>query len=374
MKLRIPSLLVLGSLGLCAAGVCAGPAKGPAESAEKSLAVYAERFLPFNPQSRVSVDRSSEKPLPLFRAYRVRRTGKYEKLNVDRVVHLSEDGKWFFAGETLVNPSPRPARSEGDIDWVREKLAAAYGTRVRLGFAPERDAAGLKALTISLDTGFFPLQLQGYVSPDGKGFLLGTLWDFHSDPRQERRRRIDLSAQRALGPAEAAVTIVEYADMECGYCRYRGRHLDQLLAANEGVAKVRRHYKFYPLWKIHPWAVRAASAGDCLSRFAGPALFRFKEIVYGMQESLTVTAIDELAITTAEGLGVSRTDFLSCYLRDESFADLRRDLEEGHRLGVNSTPTYYVDGTEVFWVEDKVMEDFLRTKFPALKTVVYAAR
>jgi protein-disulfide isomerase len=71
---------------------------------------------------------------------------------------------------------------------------------------------------------------------------------------------------------------------------------------------------------------------------------------------------------------VSRTDFLSCYLREESFDRIRRDIEEGYRLGVSSTPTYYVDGMEVFWVEDRVMEDFLRTKFPAVKSIAYAAK
>ncbi len=51
---------------------------------------------------------------------------------------------------------------------------------------------------------------------------------------------------------------------------------------------------------------------------------------------------------------------------------MRKDLEEGQRLGVRSTPTYYIDGTEIMWTEDKVMEDFLRTKAPGLKTIDYA--
>jgi protein-disulfide isomerase len=52
-------------------------------------------------------------------------------------------------------------------------------------------------------------------------------------------------------------------------------------------------------------------------------------------------------------------------------ARVRRDLEEGYRLGINSTPTYYVDGTEVAWVEDKVMEDLLRSLFPKTKSISY---
>ncbi|HEY3169990.1 MAG TPA: thioredoxin domain-containing protein, partial [Thermoanaerobaculia bacterium] len=162
------------------------------------------------------------------------------------------------------------------------------------------------------------------------------------------------------------------ADMECSYCRFRGRQLDKLLAANQGIVNVRRHYKFFPLWSNHPWAMKAASAGDCLFRLASPAaLFRFKDLAYSRQENLSVAAVDELAVTSAEGEGVSRSDFLGCYLRDESFDRVRRDMEEGYRLGVNSTPTYFVDGTQISWVEDKVMEDYLRTKFPRIKSIVY---
>jgi protein-disulfide isomerase len=374
MKNRIWPGLAPGALALALGFPASGEPAAPAAPIEQQLAVYAERFLPFDPQTKITVEKSSQKALPLFQSWRIRRTGKYEKLKVDRVVQVSRDGKWFFGGESIVNPSPRPPRSEGDLDWIREKIASAYRTRARVSFSPEKDAAGWKALAITIETGFFPVRQQGYVSSDGAAFLLGTLWDFQADPREERRRRIDLSAQRAQGPADAPVTIVEYADMECGYCKYRGGHLDKLLAANEGVVRTRRHYKFYPLWAAHPWAVKAASAGDCLFRLAGAALFRFKEAVYGMQEALTVSAIDELAINSAEALGVSRTDFLSCYLREESFDRIRRDIEEGYRLGVSSTPTYYVDGMEVFWVEDRVMEDFLRTKFPAVKSIAYAAK
>jgi hypothetical protein len=38
---------------------------------------------------------------------------------------------------------------------------------------------------------------------------------------------------------------------------------------------------------------------------------------------------------------------------------------------VTSTPTYFVDGTQISWIEDKVMEEYLRTKFPGIKSIAY---
>ena len=361
MKHRLAAVfLISGLLAPAALGV------------EKGLAAYADKFLPFDPQSKVTVEKSAD-TLPGFQGYKVRRTGRYEKLNVDRVVFVSRDGKWFFAGETLSDKN-KEARTSDDLSWLNERLSGIYKTRVRTSRVPERDAAGLKAVAAAIETGFGPVRIPGYVSADGKTFFQGTLWNFQEDPRAERRRRIDLSAGRAQGSANAAATIVEYADMECGYCKYRGTQLDRLLEVNNGIASARRHYKFFPLWFAHAWAMKAASAADCLFRLGGAsAMFRFKELVYSRQETLTVSGIDELALTAAEAQGTSTADFLSCYLQDESFARVRHDMEEGQRLEVDSTPTYFIEGTEVSWVEDRVMEDFLRTKFPNLKGINYPA-
>jgi hypothetical protein len=356
---RILTILVMTS---AVAGASQKPAASKPASAgiERQLEVYAARFLSYDPETKVTVTRSSE-TLAGFQAYKVKRTGRYEKLNADCLVYVSDDGKWFFAGDTLANATPRPVRGPQDIAWIDEKLGAVFRSPVHAVMTPERDVEGLKGVAVVLQTGYGPARMPGYVSSDGKQFLQGTLWDFRLDPRAERRRRIDLSANRASGPADATVNVVEYADMECPYCKYRGLQMDRLLAANAGIVNVRRHYKNFPLWMGHVWAMKSASAGDCIAKLAGPAsLFRFKEQVYARQESMTLSGIDELAITTAESEGISSADFLSCYLKEDSFARVRRDLEEGYRLGINSTPTYYVDGTEVPWIEDKVMEDLLR--------------
>jgi protein-disulfide isomerase len=347
------------------------PAKPAAASIERQLADYAALYLPYNPQSKVTMTKAPQK-VPGFSAWKVARKGRYGSLNTEATVLVSNDRKWFYEGDSFANRSPRPVRSGADLDWITSQYAQLLKTNVRAVLSPERNAAGLLGATLVLESGYGPVHLPGLVTPDGGAFLAGTLWDFRSDPRAERRKRLDLTAQRAQGNAGAPVTIVEYADMECSYCKYRGLQLDRLLAANAGVVNVRRHYKFFPLWSHHAWAMKAASAGDCLFRLAGgDALFRFKELVYGRQETMTVSALDELALTSAEGEGVNRSEFLGCYLRDDSFERVRSDIEEGYRLSVNSTPTYFVDGTHVSWIDDKAMEDFLRTKFPKLKSIPY---
>ena len=373
--LRIALTAVAAAAVFCAlvfTGTASAAAPAAPATATAHLAAYAAQFLPYDPETRISFEPSSEK-LTGFQAFHLRRKGRYEKLNVDKTVYVSNDNKWFFGGDSLQNASPHPIRTNADLEGLTARFTDLFHTRVRVTLAPERDAAGLKAVAVAIETGYGVVRIPGFVTSDGKTYLQGTLWDFQKDPRAERRARIDLSANRASGPADGRVTIVEYADMECGYCKFRGRQMDRLLEANSGIVSARRHYKFFPLFMGHLWATKAASAGDCISRLASPAsLFRFKEQVYSQQESMTVSGIDELAVTTAEAEGVRTPDFLACYLQPDSFEHVRRDIEEGYRLGVNSTPTYFIDGTEISWTEDKVMEDFLRTLFPKIKTISYA--
>jgi protein-disulfide isomerase len=343
----------------------------PATGVEARLAEFANHYLPYDPDSKVVV-KPSDVNLPGFTSWQITRTGRYPTLNAEATAFVSNDRKWFYEGDSFANRAPKPVKTTADLDWVTSRYASVLHAKVRAELAPQRDAAGLKGIAVAIETGFGQVRLPGLVTPDGSVHLAGTLWDFQSDPRAERRRRMDLSGAIAQGNSGAPMTIVEYADMECSYCKFRGKQLDRLLTANPGIVNVRRHYKFFPLWSHHTWAMKAASAGDCISRLASPAaFFRFKDLAYSRQESLSASAIDELAITSAEGEGISRLDFLGCYLRDESFDRVRKDLEEGYRLNVNSTPTYFVDGTQINWVENKLMEDFLRTKFPRLKTIVY---
>jgi len=367
------AILAAGFAGTARPAHAAAPARpGPAGGQiEKDLVVFLERYLPFDPASRVSVRRAPE-TLPGFLGYKAVRTGKYEKLNVDKVVYVSRDGAWFFGGEAMKNTEAKRA-GPSDLSWIQRGLNTLYRSKVAITRAPDRDAAGVKAVAVGVETGFGPVRIPGYVSADGATFFQGPLWSLRMDPRLERRRRIDLSTGRSEGRSDAGVTVVEYADMECGYCKFRGMQLDRLLEANKDVLPVRRHYKFFPLWFGHAWAMKAASAGDCLFRLGGAAaLFRFKSLVYARQESLSVQGIDELAVSSSEALGVPTADLLGCYLQEESFGRVRKDMDEGQRLEVNSTPTFFIDGTEISWIEDAVMEDFLKTKAPGLKGINYA--
>ena len=214
MKIRALrfGLCVLALAATAAVARGARQAKAPAAGIEARLTTYLGNYLSYDPASKITVEKGTEK-LAGFQAYKVKRTGKYPKLAVDSTVYVSEDGKLFFDGDTLPNPNPRPVQSAADMAWLETRSTQLYRTRVKAILVPQADAGGLKALVLAVETGYGPVRLPGYVTPDGSRFFNGTLWDFQQDPREERKRRIDLSVPRFQGKPDGAVTIVEYADM-----------------------------------------------------------------------------------------------------------------------------------------------------------------
>ncbi len=302
MKTRASVLACIVALVLAGVAVCGAQTPKASGGIEARLPGYLNSFLSFDPASKVTVERAADR-IPGFQTFKIKRTGKYSKLAVDRSVHVSDDGKFFFDGDAMTNPTPTPVRSAADLAWVEAKVTALYHSRARAMLMPERDAAGYKGVAVAIESGYGPVRMYGYVSPDGARYLGGVFWDFQMDPREERKRRIDLSTPRFQGRPDGAVTIVEFADMECGYCKFRGLQMDSLLDKNSKTLSYKRYYKFFPLWFNHAWAMKAASAAECLFKFSGQRMFDFKKHVYAQQATMTVSDIDQLAFTEAEAAG-----------------------------------------------------------------------
>lgn len=347
----------------------AAPAR-PAEvraphSGAAAVEHFAQEYLPWEPESRVTARPEPAQDLAGFHAWSIERKGKYEKLEVKATYLVSDDGQWIFTGNLVKNTADqkktRPITSNEDLAGVSGYFSGLFHSRATAVLDKPADRAGLKGVSVLLNTGYFTQPVRAYVEADGSGLLVGQIWKLHESVPAQRRAIMDLSDSASQGPASAKYTIVEYADMECPFCKKRGLQMDRLMDEYSGKLSLRRVYRYYPLWVNHVWSPKAASAAVCLSHYNPNYVFQFKKLAYENQDTLTVAGIDELAVNFAEANNVPKGEFLSCYLHDASFATVRRDMDEGGHLGVISTPTYYINGVEIYWLPDDVMEEYLKT-------------
>jgi protein-disulfide isomerase len=351
------------------------PAAAAAAAAGNGLTASVERFtadyVPWEPDSRVTASANPAEDLTGFHAYQIQRKGKYDKLDLKLTEYVSADGDWIFTGIVVRNSQAQDKtatiHTDRDVEGVADYFAQLFRAKAHSKLDPANDRAGLKAVLVTLNTGFFDEPVHVYVEPDGSALLIGQLWKLHESPVAQRLAILDTAGSPAEGAANPEVTAIEFADMECPFCKKRGIEMDRLMEKYGQKLKIRRVYKYFPLWANHAWSMKAASAAVCLSRTNPDLVFRFKSQCYQSQETLTVAGIDQLAFDFADAAGIPRSAFIGCYLQPASFAPIIRDMEEGGRVGVISTPTYFLNGVEIYWLPDDVMEDYLKSLLAASK-------
>lgn len=150
------------------------------------------------------------------------------------------------------------------------------------------------------------------------------------------RTEVAIAGYPARGPANAPVTIVEFADFECPYC---GRFYPtlQLVEKNYGT-RVRLVYRQFPLTNIHPKAQKAAEASLCANdqgRF-----WEFYDALFNDQSRLDVSSLKQ----QAQALRLNTTTFNSCLDSGKHAATILKDKEDAKKVGVTGTPTVFING------------------------------
>jgi protein-disulfide isomerase len=146
--------------------------------------------------------------------------------------------------------------------------------------------------------------------------------------------RVDVDMQSALtiGPKNAPVKLIEFADYECPYCQKVAADVKKLQA--DLGDKVAFTYKDFPL---HGRSQKAAEAARCANKQGKfwelhDELFRSKEL-----------DIDQIK-AQARALNLNGTEFDKCLDSGEEAAAVEADRKEARRLGINGTPSFFING------------------------------
>ncbi len=143
----------------------------------------------------------------------------------------------------------------------------------------------------------------------------------------------------AIGPEDAAVTIVEFSDFQCPYCRRANDTLKQL--RERYPSQLRVVYKQFPLDNIHPRARAAAEASLCAAdqdRF-----WDYHDLLF---ESASALADEDLQ-RFAERAELDLAAFQDCFEGGVHAQTVEADVAEGIEAGVSGTPAFFVNGIKL---------------------------
>ncbi len=149
------------------------------------------------------------------------------------------------------------------------------------------------------------------------------------------RYRVKVAAEGpAKGPEKAPITIVEFADFECGFCARAGETVAEVMKKYPG--KIRLVFRDYPLG-FHQNAIPAAVAARC----AGD-----QGKYWPMHDKLFASeALDVASLKkAAREVGVDAGKFDACLDGNKHAAAVKADMAAGDQAGVNGTPAFFING------------------------------
>ena len=159
------------------------------------------------------------------------------------------------------------------------------------------------------------------------------------------------------GSEGAPVTIVEFSDFQCTFCK---SYVDQTLPLVLSTYGSRVRYVFwnFPISQLHPQAAKAAEAAMC----AGDQgkFWEYHDLLFQNQGALDASSLKSYA----RNLGMDGGAFDSCLNSGKYTAAVQKDFDEGRADGVTGTPTFFVNGRKLvgaqpFAAFQRVIEDEL---------------
>jgi len=183
-----------------------------------------------------------------------------------------------------------------------------------------------------------------YVTPDGRHAVIGDVMPFGVHPFDAARKELARGVNGpSRGPADAPVTLVEFSDLQCPHCKEAQPNLDKLMSEDKNVRMV---FQSFPL-PAHDWAVKAASYADCIARSSNDAFWKFIDSVYQSQSDITAANADEKLNGLTDQAGLKSADVAACAAKPETVARVEHSVALGKSLGVNSTPTMFLNGRKL---------------------------
>jgi protein-disulfide isomerase len=158
----------------------------------------------------------------------------------------------------------------------------------------------------------------------------------HLTPPPVVRVEVPTNGAPAKGPAKAPVTIVEFSDFHCPFCK---RVLPTLDAITQRYGdRVRLVFRDYPLEQLHPGASKAHVAARCANDQG--KFWAFHDLLFDKAPRSS----DNDVKAYAQQLGMDVSAFERCLGSGKYEPAIQRDVQEGARLGVTGTPAFFING------------------------------
>ncbi len=230
--------------------------------------------------------------------------------------------------------------------YIRHLYAWDKEVQVKIGDAKQSSIQGLSEIVVEASAGGASAELRFLVSRDGKKIVQGTTYDIGENPFKANLAKLSAVSGPSLGTPGAPVVLVLFTDYQCPYCRVEAKILrDNLIQTFP--KEVRLYLVEYPLEQIHPWAKPAALAGRCVLEQGQDVYWQFHDWIFDQQAQITPENLRARVMDFAKGRQIDALQLGRCLDGGMMEAELSMAVGLGRSLGVNATPTLFINGRRV---------------------------
>jgi protein-disulfide isomerase len=218
--------------------------------------------------------------------------------------------------------------------------------------SPSPEWPGFDTFTATIGEGERKQDFPFLLAKDQKSIVRVNRIELSADPYGDVMKKIDVRGRPVRGAKQSKVVLVAYDDLQCPFCTMMHQILFPELLKEYGD-RVTFVYKDFPL-PNHAWANHAAVDANCLAAQNEDAYWNFVDSVHASQREINGKATQELRLAELDRIAMQEGSdhkldaaSLQACVKTQNDAAIKASVHEGESIGVDSTPTLFINGEEM---------------------------
>lgn len=161
------------------------------------------------------------------------------------------------------------------------------------------------------------------------------------NPQQVVTAVVSVAGRPSLGRPDAPVTLVEFSDYQCPFCKRHSTTVYPLLKKDYvDTGKIRYVMRDFPIARLHPLAEKAHEAAHCAGE--QQRYWEMHDLLFAKSPDLTVPALKKYAVE----VGLNADQFDNCLDSDKYVKEVDQEIRDGEDAGIRGTPSFFAGRTE----------------------------
>lgn len=304
-----------------------------------AIKAYATRALPRCADQTIALDRV-DTPAPTgFVEFALTQTSSDSTCGKKTMLLYSPSTQQILMGSVISLPIDNRSLEARVADAVSERLRVPINAKMSRGF-PLPDALKPVLMTKATDQG--PFDYRGYVDASEQFLIVASRGNLKTDPGSTLIDALGITSAMRRGNAKSKVKIIEISDFECPTCGRAHKVVEPIIEKN--LSKIDYYRLDLPLFEMHKWALDAASGARAISKVAPKLYWDYVNYVFANQDAFDKMPLEPALKDWVEAHNVSWPAIEKIYKSPVERAALVDQVSRFVDLGINSTPTYIING------------------------------